>query len=370
MSSTIGNTVRLSLFGESHGDAVGAVLEGLPAGIEINEERLSRFMARRAGGTSRYVTPRAEADVPRFLSGVLDGVTGGTPISVIIESKNKRSGDYAALADKPRPSHADYTARMRFGDTVDLRGGGHFSARLTAPLCAVGYLCLEALEKEGIFIGSHLAGVGKAKDTPFSDTAVCKADFERVLSSDFPTLDRAAGEGMKREIESAAASGDSVGGLVEAAVIGLPAGLGTPLFDGLENRLSYALFALGGVRGIEFGAGFSATEMRGSLHNDAFCMRDGKIVTETNRHAGVLGGMTSGMPLIFRLAFKPTASIALPQQTVSLSERANATVTVKGRHDPCIALRALPCVEALTAIVIADIYYSSKGSAPYVLSHR
>lgn len=362
MSSSIGHTVRLSLFGESHGDAVGAVLEGLPAGIEVKEDKLLAFMKRRQGGNSPYTTPRREADLPRFLSGVYEGKTGGTPIAVMIESQNKRSGDYQL--DLPRPSHADYTARMRFGETVDLRGGGHFSARLTAALCAVGYLCIEALEKEGIFIGSHLASVGHASDALFDPVKVSKNDFQSVLAHDFPTLDTSAAEQMKKEIAEASLGGDSVGGTVECAVIGMKAGYGTPLFDGIENKLSAALFALGGVRGIEFGSGFEAASMRGSAHNDAFRMQNGEIVTETNRHAGILGGMSSGMPIIFRLAFKPTASIALPQNTVSLSKCENAVLELKGRHDPCIAVRALPCVEALTAIVIADILYGQKGTAP------
>ncbi len=362
MSSTIGNTVKLSLFGESHGDAVGALLEGLPAGIEINEDKLLAFMKRRQGGNSPFTTPRKEADLPRFLSGVYQGKTGGTPIAVMIESQNKRSGDYQL--DLPRPSHADYTAKMRFGETVDLRGGGHFSARLTAALCAVGYLCMEALEKEGIAIGSHLLSVGHAADIPFDPIHVSRDDFKRVLDHDFPTLDSAAAEKMKEEIAAASLGGDSVGGCVECAVIGLTAGYGTPLFDGIENKLAAAMFALGGVRGIEFGCGFEAASMRGSAHNDAFRMQNGRIVTETNRHAGILGGMSSGMPILFRLAFKPTASIALPQNTVSLSKGENAVLELKGRHDPCIAVRALPCVEAMTAIVLADVVFAQKGNAP------
>ena len=362
MSSSIGNTVKLSLFGESHGDAVGAILEGLPAGIELNEEKLLAFMKRRQGGNSPYTTPRKEADLPRFLSGVYEGKTGGTPIAVTIESNNKRSGDYQL--DLPRPSHADYAARMRFGETVDLRGGGHFSARLTSALCAVGYLCIETLEKEGIFIGTHLSSVGNVSDIPFDPVHVSCADFDRVLAHDFPTLDETAAEQMKKEIAEASLASDSVGGTVECAVIGMKAGYGTPLFDGVENKLSAALFALGGVRGIEFGCGFAASSMRGSAHNDAFRMQNGEIVTETNRHAGILGGMTSGMPILFRLAFKPTASIALPQNTVSLSKGENAVLELHGRHDPCIALRALPCVEAMTAITLADIVFGQKGNAP------
>lgn len=362
MSSTIGTAVKLSLFGESHGEAVGALLEGLPAGIEINEEKLLAFMKRRQGGNSPYTTPRKEADIPRFLSGVYEGKTGGTPIAVVIESQNKRSGDYQL--DLPRPSHADYAARMRFGETVDLRGGGHFSARLTAALCAVGYLCIEALEKEGVYIGSHLCSVGAITDTRFDPVNVSREDFLRVLDRDFPTVNESAGEQMKSEISTASQNGDSVGGTVECAVIGLGAGYGTPLFDGIENKLSAALFALGGVRGIDFGCGFEAASMRGSAHNDAFRMKDGSIVTETNRHAGILGGMSSGMPIIFRLAFKPTASIVLPQQTVSLSKHENTVLELRGRHDPCIAVRALPCVEALTAITLADIVFGQKGNAP------
>ncbi len=365
MSSSYGKNITLTLFGESHGQAVGATLDGLPAGTVIDKTALTAFMERRAGGRSRLTTPRAEADAPQFLSGVLPLeedenrlVSGGTPLTVLIDNENKRSGDYARHRDLPRPSHADYTALARYGETVDLRGGGHFSARQTAPLCAAGFFCLSYLASRGVTIGTHLAQVGGLQDARFDGVKLTKDALTAPAQKAFPVINDEAGHAMQAEILAASEAGDSVGGVVECAVLGMPAGYGDPVFDGVENRLSAALFALGGVRGIEFGTGFESASMRGSRHNDPFCMQSAHILTKTNHHGGVLGGITSGMPLIFRLAFKPTASIALCQETVSLSQAQRAEICIKGRHDPCIALRALPCVEALTALVLADLLVS------------
>ncbi len=370
MSSSYGKNLTFTLFGESHGEAVGATLDGLPAGTVVDEKDLAAFMERRAGGRSPLTTPRAETDVPRFVSGMLplEGeahklISGGTPLTVLVQNENKRSGDYARHRDLPRPSHADYTALARYGEAIDLRGGGHFSARQTAPLCAVGFICLSYLASRGITVGTHLAQVGHVRDARFDPVGLTKEALLAPTRKEFPVIDESAGNAMQAEILSAKEACDSVGGVVECAVLGLPAGYGDPLFDGVENKLSAALFALGGVRGIEFGTGFEASGMRGSAHNDAYCMKNGRILTETNHHGGVLGGITSGMPLVFRLAFKPTASIALPQQTVSLSAAQQAEISIKGRHDPCIALRALPCVEALTALVLTDMLLSRVAPA-------
>ena len=281
-------------------------------------------------------------------------MTTGSPLCAVIENQNVRSGDYSALADTPRPAHADYPARVKYGGFEDARGGGHFSGRLTAPLCAAGAVCMQILARRGVRIGAHIAAVGGVTDTPFDPVGLSDEQLFLAASRAFPVLDEAAGEKMQEEIAAAAAEKDSVGGIVECGVIGLPAGLGGPLFGGIENRISAAIFGIGAVRGIEFGAGFAAAAMRGSAHNDAYCIENGAVRTVSNRHGGVLGGMTTGMPLLFRVAFKPTPSIGQEQQTVNLKTMKEETIAVAGRHDPCIVPRAVPCVEAAAAIVMLD----------------
>lgn len=364
MSSEFGNKVKISLFGESHGRCVGGLLTGVESGLRFDKRELASFMRRRAGGAS-YTTPRAEADEVVFLSGVTEEksgenssdilITNGMPLAVMIENLNTRSKDYSGFADTPRPSHADYTALLRYGPDCEIRGGGHFSGRLTAPICALGFICAKQLERKGIYVGAHLLRVGGETDRSFDPINVGKEDFEIVAASSFPTLDASAAERMKSEIASAASQRDSVGAVVECAVTGVKAGFGGPLFDGVENRIAHAMFALGGVRGIEFGRGFEAASIHGSEHNDSFIVKNGVVATATNNHSGILGGITSGMPIIFRTVFKPTASIASEQDTVSLSGMCSTKISIKGRHDPCIGVRAVVCVEALTAAVILDI---------------
>ncbi len=363
MTSEFGTSLKIKLSGESHGDWVSAEATGIPAGIKIDREALAAFMKRRQGGNLPFTTKRKEDDIPEFESGVTNSVTNGETLRVRIYNRNVRSSDYG-FSDTPRPSHADYTAQVRYGKDIDLRGGGHFSARLTAPLCAIGGVLKQYLSARGIFIGSHLYSVGNTRDIPFDPAEVTSFDFEKVLSGDFPVLSPEAGRSMKAELAAAAGDGDSLGGITEIAVTGLPAGLGDPLFYGVENRISAAVFGLGGVRGIEFGTGFAATRMRGSEHNDPFRIRNGRIVTETNNCGGVMGGITDGMPLVFRVAFKPTASISKKQRTVSLSTLTDTEIEIKGRHDPCIAIRALPCVESITAAVICDMMISAYGALP------
>jgi chorismate synthase len=353
MRSVFGERLVITVEGESHGPSVSASVKGFPKGLRIDTAALDAMMARRRGGGA-LATPRREEDRPIFLSGILDGVTTGEELRVLIENKNVRSQDYSGYTDTPRPSHADYTAQMRYGSGIDLRGGGHFSARLTAPLVAIGALCKQWLLSRGIAIGAHLAAVGSVCDRRFSPTEVSEKELLSVLRHELPVLDPAVICGMRREIEAAAADADSVGGIVECAAVGVPAGVGSPLGAGLENRLSAAMFVLGGVRGIEFGDGFAAAAMRGSEHNDPYTVRDGRILTETNHAGGIVGGISTGMPIVFRVAMKPTASIGREQRTVSLSRMEPATIAIKGRHDPCIALRAVPCVEAMTAIVMTD----------------
>lgn len=350
MKSTFGTNIRIIMEGASHGEFVRCTAVGIPQGIQVDTEGLMTFMARRRGG-QRNTTPRKEADIPEFLSGIRDGVTDGTPLVVNIPNLNQRSGDYEGFADTPRPSHADYTARLRFPD-CDLRGGGHFSARLTAPLCAIGYVCICALKSRGISIGAHLAQVGTVEDRAFDPVNVNAGDL--VLAEGMPVLDAIAGQAMDEVIQTAAKAGDSVGGVVECAVVGMPGGVGSPLGNGIENRLTSALYVLGALRGVEFGAGFGAAAMRGSQHNDPFVVRDGRVVTETNYSSGIQAGITNGMPIVFRCAFKPTASISCEQRTVSLSRMQETRISISGRHDPCIAVRAVPCVEAVTAIVMLD----------------
>lgn len=363
MRSYFGENLRLTLSGESHGESVCAEISGIEAGFKVDMQKLYSFMARRQGGRLPFTTPRREEDVPIFESGIDEnGITDGNPIRAVILNKNVRSGDYSGFTDTPRPSHAEYTAIMRYGKDIDLRGGGHFSARLTAPLCALGAILKQILEAKGIFVGTHLYSVGNVNDKPFSQTEVSESDLREVPEKQgLPIVDAALEERMQNELYSAVNAGDSLGGIVECAVIGMEAGYGDPLYDGVENRLSQAMFGLGGVRGIEFGTGFEAARMRGSEHNDAYCIKDGKVATETNHCGGVIGGITNGMPIIFRVAFKPTASISIPQKTVSLSKMEETEIEIKGRHDPCIAIRALPCVEALTCAVMADIIISKDG---------
>lgn len=346
MSSSYGENLRVHIFGESHGPAVGVTMEGVPAGEAVDLEELQRFLDRRAPGRSAWSTPRKEADVPEFLSGLRDGRTCGTPLTAILKSANTRSGDYDALRDVPRPGHADYTAWVKYGESRDSRGGGHFSGRLTAPLCVAGGICLQLLAREGVTILSRVAAIGGIRDEGELTASTAEKPF--------PTVSNLAGEAMRAAIEAARAEGDSLGGIVECAVLGLPAGLGDPMFDGMENRVAAAVFGVPAVKGIEFGAGFAAAGLRGSENNDAFSVENGRIITKSNHCGGILGGITNGMPLTFRAAVKPTPSIARPQQSVDLNTGETVPLTVTGRHDPCIVPRAVPCLEAAAAIAVYD----------------
>ena len=352
MSSIYGRTLKISIFGQSHADAIGVVIDGFPAGFAVDREALNAFMARRAPGNNAFATARKEADEVEFLSGLVNDVTCGAPICAVIRNTNTRSGDYAALLDMPRPSHADYPASVKYGGAQDVRGGGHFSGRLTAPLCVAGALCLQYLAKQGITVGAHIAAIGGVKDTPFDAVSVTAADFPGCT---FAVCDTEAAEAMRAVIEAARSDGDSVGGVIECAAVGLPAGLGDPMFDGLENRLSQVLFGIPAVRGIEFGNGFEAALLTGSQNNDCYYEDNGVVKTRTNRHGGVLGGISTGMPLMFRVAIKPTPSIGKEQQTLNLRTGKVEPLVVHGRHDPCIVPRAVPCVEAACAIALCDL---------------
>lgn len=354
MSSEFGNILRVSVFGQSHGKAVGVVVDGLPAGEAIDLEELQRFLDRRRPGTGPLSTTRKETDVPEFLSGLEGGKTCGAPLCAVIKNADQHSKDYGELADKPRPGHADFTAWAKWGGHADMRGGGHFSGRLTAPLCVAGGIAKQILARRGIFVGAHLASVAGICDRPFPLHPTA-ALFEEVAAKPFPVLDEAAGERMRAAILEAKNDLDSVGGVIECAAAGLPAGLGEPMFGGVENRLAAALFGIPAVKGVEFGEGFRAAELRGSENNDPFTVEDGEIRAETNRAGGILGGITTGMPLVLRAAVKPTPSIGRPQKTVRLSAMEAAELTVHGRHDPCVAHRAVPVAEAVTAAVLLDM---------------
>jgi len=350
-----GKNLTLSVFGQSHSAGIGAVLDGLPAGICPDMEELLRFMERRAPGRNKMSTMRHESDIPEILSGLASGVTCGAPLSMIIRNKDHRSSDYDELRDHPRPSHADYVAHVKHSGHNDVSGGGHFSGRLTAPICAAGGILIQYLRTRSITVAAHIEQIGSVKDDRFDAVNVTEEDLLALLSKGFPTLRDGAAEEMAAEIEAARLDCDSVGGVIECAVTGLPVGLGDPMFDGVENRLASALFAIPAVRGVEFGTGFDAAGMRGSAHNDPYCM-DGDVVrTKTNHHGGIIGGITTGMPLIFRIAIKPTPSIGREQDTVSLSAGTDEKLTVHGRHDPCIVPRAVPVVEAVTALVLGDL---------------
>lgn len=354
MSSILtGKHICVSVFGQSHSKAIGAVIDGLPTGFKVDNEKVRAFTARRAPGKAKFATARKEADEAIVLSGLVDGVTCGAPLGVMIENTNTRSGDYSNLRDLPRPAHSDFTAAVKYNGFNDIAGGGHFSGRLTAPICYAGAICLQILEQKGIAVRAHIASIADVEDAPFDPVCVQNTD---IAAKAFPVLSDEQGEKMQAVIEEARLDCDSVGGVVECAVTGVPAGLGDPMFDGIENQLAKNLFAIPAVKGLEFGNGFACTRLRGSENNDAYTLNaDGQIVTETNNHGGILGGITSGMPIVFRLGFKPTPSISKPQQSVNLQTKAVEELVIKGRHDPCIVPRAVPVVEAVTAITILDI---------------
>ena len=355
MSSTFGQHLKLSIFGQSHGEAVGVTLDGFPAGMPIDMERLLTEMARRAPGQSPLTTARKESDVPELLSGVLNGVTTGQPICILIRNSNQRSRDYGDGVDLVRPGHADYTGHVRYFGHEDWRGGGSFSGRLTAPLVAVGALCSQWLEKQGVKIACHIQQLGGVKDASFQ-TVDPAADYAPLKAMHLPVLTPGLEAAMEAEVLAARNDGDSVGGVIECMITGLPAGLGAPFFDSVESEISHLLFSVPAVKGVEFGEGFGFAALRGSQANDAFSMAGDRIVTQTNHSGGINGGITNGMPVIFRCAIRPTPSIAQQQKTVSLKTGENADIEIQGRHDPCILPRAVPVVEAMAAIAMLELW--------------
>ena len=354
MSSTYGENLHLTIFGQSHSPAIGVTVEGIPAGEKVDLDELQRFLNRRAPGKNVWSTPRKEADAPEILSGLVNGYTCGAPLTAIIRNTNTRSQDYANLAVTPRPGHADYTAEVKYGGYQDRAGGGHFSGRLTAPLCIAGGICLQILAREGITLVSRIASIAGISD---------EGELTGSLAGkEFPVVSDARGEEMREAIAAAREAGDSVGGVIECMVTGLPAGLGDPFFDSVESQVSHMMFSVPAVKGIEFGDGFALADLRGSQANDDFYYAaDGTVKTKTNHNGGINGGITNGMPVVFRLVVKPTASISQKQRTIDTDTKEDCDLVIKGRHDPCIVQRAVPVVEAAAAWAVLDVLLTMKG---------
>jgi len=358
MKNTFGSSISVTLFGESHGNYIGCVLDGVASGIRIDEDNIKRRLAQRRP-KGKISTSRVEPDEYIIASGVFNGFTTGTPISVLIKNENTRSCDYSELIAKPRPSHADYVAAVKYGGFQDYRGGGHFSGRITAPLVAAGAILESALKEKGIYIGTHIKSLMDIDDASFGNY---KDDIEHLYEAQFPTLSDKAAALMEEKIAIAREEMDSVGGVLESAVIGLPVGIGEPWFDSVESVLSHGLFSIPGIKGVEFGLGFGFANAYGSMANDAFVYEGDRVATKTNNNGGINGGITNGMPLLFRCAVRPTPSILREQETVDLVRRENATLQIKGRHDPAIIHRVRAVVDAVTAIAIADLLCVKYGT--------
>lgn len=356
MASVFGNVIHLSIFGQSHSPAIGCSLDGLPAGIELDLDALQRFLDRRAPGRSDTATMRREADAPEFVAGVTDGRTDGAPLAAIIRNADTRSGDYAGLRRVPRPGHADFPARIKYRNMHDVAGGGHFSGRLTAPLCVAGGIALQALEGCGVRVAAHIANLGPEgiPDEPLNPMEADPGQLAAIASHELPCIDAEAASRMREAILSARSELDSIGGVVECAAYGMPAGVGDPMFDGIENRIARIAFGIPAVKGVDFGAGFGAAYLKGSENNDAYRMVGGAVRTETNRAGGILGGITTGAPVVWQMAVKPTPSIGRAQRSVDMDEGADTELTVRGRHDPCIVPRAVPVAEAACALALLD----------------
>lgn len=355
MSSVIGDKIKLSIFGESHGEAIGCVIDGLPAGIKIDMNAVYKDMQRRAPGKDKTATPRLEKDIPHILSGMLDDVTTGAPLAMVIENTNTKSGDYSNLMTVPRPGHSDYPAYVKFGGNNDIRGGGHFSGRLTAPLVFAGSVAKQILSQMGVTIGAHIKQIGSVCDTASDLNKTDKSLLDTLSSSTFSLIDETREQAMRDEIEKARLSLDSVGGIIECFAVGLPVGLGGNMFDTVEGKLASILFGVPAVKGVEFGIGFGFADKRASEVNDQYEIKNGRVATLSNNNGGVLGGMTDGAPLSVSVAIKPTPSIAKKQKSVNLLTMENAELEIHGRHDPCIVVRAVPVIECAVALGLLDL---------------
>lgn len=357
MSGVWGNKVKFSIFGESHGSAIGITIDGLEPGIELDIEEINREMRRRAPGRDKISTPRNEKDEFEILSGYFNNRTTGTPLCAIIRNSNQHSKDYEKVKNIMRPAHADYTGNIRYKGFNDYRGGGHFSGRITAPIVFAGAIAKQILRIKGVVIGSHIKSIGEIEEEYFDSINIKEELLEELSHKEFAVINDEIGERMKEEILKAKEEKDSLGGIVECSVLNLPSGIGSPFFNSVESVLSHLLFSIPAVKGVEFGAGFNISKMRGSDANDEVYIEDGKVKTYTNNNGGILGGISNSMPLIFRAAFKPTPSIGRSQRTVNIETKENTTIEIEGRHDPCIVQRAVPVVEAVAAMGILDLIY-------------
>lgn len=355
MSSVIGDKIKLSIFGESHGEAIGCVIDGLPAGIKIDMNAVYKDMQRRAPGKDKTATPRLEKDIPHILSGMLDNVTTGAPLAMVIENTNTKSGDYSNLMTVPRPGHSDYPAYVKYGGNNDIRGGGHFSGRLTAPLVFAGSVAKQILSQMGVTIGAHIKQIGSVCDAVSDLNKTDKSLLDTLSSSTFSLIDETKEQAMRDEIEKARLSLDSIGGIIECFAVGLPVGLGGNMFDTVEGKLASILFGVPAVKGVEFGIGFGFADKRASEVNDQYEIKNGRVATLSNNNGGVLGGMTDGAPLSVSVAIKPTPSIAKKQKSVNLLTMENAELEIHGRHDPCIVVRAVPVIECAVALGLLDL---------------
>lgn len=355
MSGMWGNKIKVSIFGESHGNAIGINIDGLPSGLELNLDDIAYEMRRRAPGKSPLSTARSEDDIPEILSGYFNGKTTGTPLCAIIRNTNTRSKDYSLLKDVMRPGHADYSGNIRYNGFNDYRGGGHFSGRITAPLVFAGAVCKQILKEKGIIVAAHVKSIKNIKDKSFIDSTLDLNYLNSLKSFELPLIDKSIEENMRKEILEAKEDMDSVGGTIECGVFGISAGVGNPFFDSVESTLAHLLFSVPAVKGVEFGRGFELTSMRGSEANDEIYYEGGVVKTKTNNNGGILGGITNGMPIIFTTAIKPTSSIGKKQNTINIGSKENTILKVEGRHDPCIVQRAIPVVEAVTAIAICEL---------------
>lgn len=355
MSGMWGNKLKVSIFGESHGVGIGITIDGLPSGFEINMNEILKEMGRRAPGKSKLSTARRETDSPEILSGYFEGKTTGTPLCAIIRNGDQHSKDYGKLKDLMRPGHADYPGNIRYNGFNDYRGGGHFSGRITAPLVFAGAICKQILESRGIFIGSHVKSIGEIEDKSFSEVELTKELLDNLKAKELPLLLSDKEDLMRETILKAKSDLDSVGGTIECTVLGMNPGVGNPFFDSVESTLAHLMFSVPAVKGIEFGKGFEMAKLRGSECNDEYYYDGDKVKTYTNNNGGITGGITNGMPILFKVGIKPTASIAKKQRTINIAEKKDAELEIHGRHDPCIVQRAVPVIEAVTAIGILDL---------------
>ncbi|WP_196000117.1 chorismate synthase [Clostridium sp. 1001271B_151109_B4] len=358
MSGMWGNNIKISIFGESHGNAIGINIDGLPSGFEIDIDKIMIEMARRAPGKSPLSTPRKEGDIPEILSGYFEGKTTGTPLCAIIRNSNTKSKDYSKLKDVMRPGHADYTGAIRYDGFNDYRGGGHFSGRITAPLVFAGAICKQILESKGIVIAAHVNSIGSVKDESFLETDINDELLNSFKDKELPLINANLENVMREEVMNARKDGDSIGGTIECAILGVNPGVGNPFFDSVESTLAHLMFSVPAVKGIEFGRGFDISKMRGSEANDEYYLDGENIKTRTNNNGGILGGITNGMPIVFNVAIKPTASIFKEQKTVNIETMEETTLKIEGRHDPCIVQRALPVIEAVAAIGVLELVNS------------